>query len=288
MKIRLAALSGALLLGTNALAWHDRGHMLVAQIALLNLNPAARAQAERIVGVGAQEKNNNFLTAACWADDTKNKESGPWHYINWHFNDERTPSPNQPESENVIKAIERFTKELSNTGASDETRGAALRYLIHFVGDIHQPMHNVARDSAEFPNGDRGGNDFLVGESGLKPRPKNLHYLWDSGCGLFLKKTERPLNPDLEAELKLEAKQLMAAFTPEKLAKQANEMDPTGWSKEGEALARRYCYAMQPGANVTPEYLATGQRVAGYQVTLAGYRLANLLNRILGGNQGTK
>lgn len=282
MRARYLCLAALFCVSQLASAWHDRGHMLVAQIAYLNLTDKARAAADKIVGLDAADKNNTFVTASCWADDTKKPNTGPWHYINWHFRDDLKPSDNKPEEANVVWAITQFSKELGDLSNTDSDRGMALRYLIHFVGDIHQPMHTVARDTDDHPTGDRGGNDFLIGATGLRPKPKNLHYLWDMGCGRWAgARLQRPLSDDDAQNVLQEAHNLMTEFSHEKLDKHVKETDPEAWSKEGLALARRFCYGLEEGEDVSQEYLSEGQRISGYQVTLAGYRLAALLNRIL-------
>lgn len=256
--------------------------MIVAEIALRQLSPSAKIEAMRLVSLGADEKNNTFVTASCWADDTKNASSGPWHYINWHFRDDLTIPATKPEGENIISAILRFERVLQNRSDSDQERAQALRYLLHFVGDIHQPMHNVARDSDAFPAGDRGGNDFSIGDCGLRPRPKNLHFLWDMACGMFPQRFPRPLDSIDANTLSKLAENIEKQYPKEKLDKRIEITEPERWSQEGLALARRYAYALQPGDTPSPEYLETGRKWSGYMMALAGYRLGAQLNRLLG------
>ncbi len=157
-NLRAVLLLTLIALAGSASAWIDTGHMVVASIAYRNLTPKVRQRAEELLKFVADEKSNTFITASCWADDHKNNADREWHYIDLHFRADGTPTANRkPPTENVVWAIEKFSRVLADKRAKPEERGIALRYLLHFVGDIHQPLHCVARDTDLFPNGDRGG-----------------------------------------------------------------------------------------------------------------------------------
>jgi hypothetical protein len=279
LRIAFPLLIGSLI--PAAFAWHDTGHMAVARIAASRLSPAAMAEASRLAKIGGTEKTNELVTAACWADDFKSRENGLWHYINYHFRTDGKPTEMKPEPQNVVWAIRKFSSELGNGGLPDAQRATALRYLLHFVGDIHNPLHCVARDTDAFPTGDRGGNDFkLIAPKGMNPVPRNLHALWDMGAGL-LPQVERPLSPDGRRLVNRIAQEAMEAFPAESLKKESSVLDPEAWSLEGLAFAKARMYAFPENTEPPKEYLSMCRQESERFIALAGYRLAEMLNGLL-------
>ncbi|MBN9501068.1 MAG: hypothetical protein BGO01_11860 [Armatimonadetes bacterium 55-13] len=269
---------------TSAFAWHDTGHMVVAAIAKQSLTPKALSEAEWLLKMDADPKSDNFVTAACWADDAKTKESGPWHYINIHFRTDDKPTSNEPLKQNIVWAISKFSEVLRDKKRDPKERAEALRYLIHFVGDIHQPLHAVARDSDEHPDGDRGGNEFKISPPERFSRqdrpPTNLHSLWDSGLGLF-KSVPRPLTDDGLATINRTANAIKSRF-PEISLDGVKQSDPMAWAQESADIAKRFVYKdITEGTVPSPEYMRKGEDECAKRVAYAGYRLAALLNKLL-------
>ncbi len=281
-RILLATL--ALAGSTSAFAWIDSGHMVIAAIASRRLTPKAFKECERLAKIGTTEKANTFISEACWADDTRDAITGPWHYINFHFRGDGKPVEHQPAEQNVVWAIKKYSAILGDKTKPDEERAEAMRYLIHFVGDVHQPLHAVARDSDEFPNGDRGGNDFpiLLGDQfkGVANPPANLHALWDFGCGI-LKEEPRPLDPEGYGRMLILADKL-AAEAPEKQAKNVNDLNPDDWAEESFGIAKNICYNLKPNTPLDEGYMHIGRLFSLQRITTAGYRLAKLLNQLVG------
>ena len=280
----LLCLLAILCLSTFAGAWWDPGHMTVAQIAYGRLTPEARAQADALIAAPitpGDERSNTFVTAACWADDHKRSlNTGNWHYINVPFSLDGTELTTVTAkiagySFDVVRAIRLSTAMLQSTTATLEQKAPYLRYLIHCVGDIHQPMHSTTAVWADSPGGDAGGNGFtLAGD------PRNLHALWDSGAGWAAGEIFRPLDTTGEAILKGLAKDAEASLPY--AAGPAGIVDPMEWANESAILAREKAYAgLTRGGAPSPEYLAEAQAIAKQRVALAGYRLADLLNTIL-------
>ncbi len=275
-------LAAALLACTTlSFGWIDTGHMIVAAIAQSDLKPLAKLEAERLLKIGGDDRTRDFLGAACWADDTKTPENGPWHYINYHFRSDGQPSSLVPEKENVLVAIERFAAILRDRRRPDPERADALRYLLHFVGDVHQPLHSVARDTAATPEGDRGGNEFKfdppVDLAGFQVR--SLHFLWDIAGGLY-GGSERPLvsRAGIDAIAQRLRGELPRGYLPELAAR-----SPESWAKESLALAQSLVYALPEGKAPGEKYLAACKFACERRLTLAGYRLADLLNQLIGG-----
>lgn len=165
----LAAISAAALLPSSpALAWGKTGHRVVAAIAETQLSGLARAQVEQILGYG-----ESLDEAANWPDEMRaapgefwQKTSVPWHYVTLNG----VVYDHAPPEGDALEALGRFTKTLQDPNASRSDKQLALRFIVHLVGDLHQPLHNGKCC-------DRGGNDVLVT---FFKKPTNLHAVWDS------------------------------------------------------------------------------------------------------------
>ena len=269
----------ALLAVHPAHAWWDEGHMVVAQIAQNHLTPRALARADALVPLGADARNNKLVTAACWPDDLK--EDGVHFYDDWHYMD--TPigpmaRDGKPEGR-LLWAMNRCVAVLkprySRAGkllppAPDLEQARALRFLLHLVGDTHQPLHCASWYGKETPHGDRGGTDYpLAGDA------RNLHAFWDSIAGLSRGLTSR----SYLAPIVNRAAQIEKEFPRAAIAEAANG-DFLSWTRESTALARSLAYSTPRGKLPTPAYTAKAQRAALRRIAVAGYRLADLLNRI--------
>ncbi|AEG49670.1 S1/P1 nuclease [Sphingobium chlorophenolicum L-1] len=160
-----------LLAATPVQAWGPVGHRITGAIADRNLSGAARAQVQMLLGV------EDLAEAATWPDDMKSdpaefwrKTASPWHYVTVGEGDHYSPS-DAPKEGDAITALKRFTATLRDARASVEDRRLALRFVVHILGDLHQPLHAGG-------GGDRGGNDVKVTFFG---QATNLHSVWDSG-----------------------------------------------------------------------------------------------------------
>jgi hypothetical protein len=170
MKSRLliAAAVAASLIPTPALAWGKTGHRVVAAIADTQLSGLARAHVEEILGPG-----ETLDEAANWPDEMRSapgefwqKTATPWHYVTLSG----IVYDHAPPEGDALEALNRFSKTLQDPNASLADKRTALRFVVHIVGDLHQPLHNGKCC-------DRGGNDVKVTWFG---KPTNLHAAWDS------------------------------------------------------------------------------------------------------------
>ena len=287
---RLAALAALALLVAPARAWNAVGHMVIAAVADRGLTPDVRAEVARLAKIGATDLNSDPYGAAVWADDVRRDrpDSAPWHYVSLYFRKDGKPVQGKPTAENVVVAIRRFSLVLADRAKPDAERAEALRWIMHFVGDIHQPLHAVTFESDAHPQGDRGGNSYalLPAKRFGDPEhaPHQLHGLWDLGVGLFAP-IPRPLTPETSAIVRRQADTLIAALPPDSFPNRG-ETDPAKWADESHALAVDVAYSVPEGTEPTEAYLLRGQNVAARRATLAGYRLADLLNRLLGSTPG--
>lgn len=187
MKIRsvlLAALVAAVVPVTAA-AWSREGHQLVGELAQRQLSPAANAEVARLL---AAEPEPTLAAVASWADDIRaenrahghdlGKRSERWHYVNFERGSDCVFAPAVvcPSGNCVAGAIEAQYAVLADRSRPDAERAEALKFLVHFVGDAHQPMHAGFRD-------DRGGNSYQMELRGRTARDgaegTNLHRVWD-------------------------------------------------------------------------------------------------------------
>lgn len=150
--------------------------MMTAHIAFSRLTPQAKAKVMELLAieinpVAVTRKSKNFVNASHWADDLRPfpefDSFRPLHFIDKPFPIER---PNLPalDPQNVVKALQDNIEILKNS-TDKNAQAQALRFVIHFVGDIHQPLHCTARVSTAHPDGDQGGNLFkikIVGPNG--------------------------------------------------------------------------------------------------------------------------
>ena len=183
MKRTLSALFLIALAG-QAFAWSKQGHQLVGELAERELSPTARDQVQRLL---AGEPEPTLAGVSTWADEIRAQSRTPagntlgelssrWHYVNFPGEGcDYVPARDCPDGNCVIGAINAQAAILRDRSRSDEERRNALKFLVHFVGDAHQPMH------AGFGH-DRGGNNFQVNYRG-KALPEgqgtNLHGVWD-------------------------------------------------------------------------------------------------------------
>src|SRR5664279_6309823 len=169
---RLAAI--AMLCGSlPAFGWGPEGHNLVARLAAAHLTPAAAARVAEILGPGI-----TMQSISSWPDQIRRDRAatGPWHYVDIPIDKPHLDMARDcPKGDCVLAKIEDFRKALKDPATAPEPQREALMFLVHFVGDMHQPLHCA-------DNADQGGNKVLVkyGNRG-GDRPYNLHSLWDSG-----------------------------------------------------------------------------------------------------------
>ena len=161
----IAALCGS----SPALAWGPEGHSLVARIAEAQLTPAAKAKVAEILGA-----NVSMASIASWADQVRRQraETGPWHYVDIPIDKPHLDMARDcAKGACVVAQIEAEETALRDPATPAVERRESLMFLIHFIGDMHQPLHSS-------DNKDKGGNDVHVI---FFDRPGNLHGTWDGG-----------------------------------------------------------------------------------------------------------
>lgn len=281
-----------LLVAPQALAWNGAGHRLVAAIAWRQMTPASRHNAGDLLArhphwsqwtakaKGVTPDYAAFLEASTWADDIRKdprySDEGSLapspalpgltdtaRHKNWHYAD-FTDSGGHRDGE-LDQQIERLSRLLRDPHQDSAAKVYALPWLIHLVGDIHQPLHVGSRD-------DEGGNQVEI-EDPFTPRYPftTLHRWWD----------DLPGPPWLRGQrLETAADALVAAYPP---PRQGNtEL----WREESRLLSRSAAYPRSTGSllpTIDATFRDTARETANRRLAEAGYRLGRLLNRLLDG-----
>jgi hypothetical protein len=247
-------------------AWGPKGHRLVAGLASGELTPQARAEVARLL---RGEAEPTLAGVSNWADDLRErdpnlgKRSARWHYVNLAEDDCRyRPRAHCPDGDCVIEAIVRQLGLLADRRQPDAVRAQALKFLVHFVGDAHQPLHaGYARD--------RGGNTVQIQLDG---KGTNLHWLWDGEVIASAGMNERRYLRHLQ-RMPLPAQARIGID------------DPAAWAEAScRIVLRDGFYPSKP--KIEPAYFSRWRPTADEQLRIAGHRLASLLNDALKAGAG--
>ena len=264
----------------SVLAWDAEGHMVVAQIAYNHLDPAVKAQCDALIAVPVYHSssiNSNFVTASAWADDIKSFTSAysDSHYIDIPISLDGYPTNgvvNDPS--NVVAAISQCITKLQDSTQSLSNQATALRFLIHFCGDITQPLHCSTGVTTNQPAGDSGGNSF-----NLTGTWNNLHSLWDAGGGYLSDSVTRPFTPTSQAIITNKAAAVEALY-PYALSI-GSIPSSAAWSTDSWVIAQTVTYiGITNGTSPTASYLSTAMATTQQRMAIGGQRLAKLLNTI--------
>lgn len=265
------ALAGAFLLCVltqRCWAWGREGHRLTALVAEQYLTPETKAQIVELL------HRETLADVAPWADAYRadHPETAKWHYADIpkdaKFDRNRDcpvseADPKSPWRDCVTDRILYFEGRLGDTSLSQPERAEALKFLVHFIGDIHQPFHTLGDD--------RGGNGISVTflGSGMCGTFKcNLHSVWDESMIETQGLNEKKYTDKLLQEIKDNQWERLAGG------------EPTTWAN----ISHHYAVdALAPnGAFITHEYVAEESKIVDAELALGGLRLARVLNRILG------
>jgi S1/P1 Nuclease len=285
-----------------AAALSAEGHMTTAAIAYTELKSSAPQTIDRIVALlrdhpdrgsfrvaahgtdGAERDRQLFLEMARWPDDIR---LGAYDHPTWHYGmhplaEPLHPPPAPPRDAvngSALEALALSTSVAGDAHAPANDRAIALCWLFHLVGDIHQPLHAAEGFASDHPNGD-GGGDLEYVRDPVSGKSVSLHWYWDIAA-----------NHTGTAPVLLAA--ALAARAPRggfhELVATGGARNFNGWAAESYALARAHVYrtdlATAADAAAAPElppaYVADSQTVMERRITLAGYRLADLLKTLL-------
>lgn len=247
-----------------AFAWSEFGHQLVGELAERQLSETARAQ---IADLLRDAPEQSLASIAAWPDKARDlpeyEYTETFHYVNIDDDACRYDAARDCRKGNcIVAAIDRYTAELRDTTLPREQRAQALKFVVHFVGDVHQPLHAGNRP-------DKGGNDFQVNLDG---EGTNLHSVWD-------RRILRSANLDLQTYAdRLDAQRQRAPGLA--------DGDAPAWAMEScSALAAQAIYPAKPG-KLDPAYLVDKRSYVEQRIVQASERLAATLERALGATAG--
>jgi len=279
-------------------AWGHEGHRIVALIAAKNLTQPARTRLATILGVPPANLDDAMADAATWPDEINKKRTGTreWHFIDVSVNAVFSIAGLCPNHDCVIDRIEEMRTRLqtNQTGFTllttpvppRSTSSKEVAFLIHFVGDVHQPLHAAT-------DGDMGGNCVAIAPPivhGPHDVTNELHAFWD--------------NDEVDAVMKRhgnsEETTAAALFQQFKNGTQVPQATTLVWAQESNGLAKQQVYTKLhlPAHNapagtcapniasiaMPPTYLNDTVAVAEQQLLRAGIRLSNILNAICAGS----
>lgn len=295
---------------SQSLAWNGTGHQIVARIAWDNMTETARQNLVKLLlqapanaclrdlfpttGDIQQRPREFFVRVATWPDVIRPKDSHDtrpctqFHQRDWHFVDHfwkgisgspTTPPTDLPKPIAPVNAVERllFLRAASiNPELPAKNRAMDVAWLMHLVGDIHQPLHTSGRVT-QFPNeqdGDGGGNDFK-----LTPE-LSLHSYWD---GIVDRARPKPAQESFPLYIERVANEFEQANPKSGFTQLLpNQFDK--WALESLGNAKSSAYPQELQRNQMPDanYQGTAFRIAKLEIAEAGYRLADLLNCLFG------
>jgi hypothetical protein len=250
------------LVPARAFAWGSEGHRIIAEIAEQYLEPETVRQVRALLDI---ENATTPADVASWADQIRpqHRETAPWHFVDIPISAPGYDATRDCAGGNcVVAKIEDFVAEFRNRSLPGPERLDALKFVVHFVGDLHQPLH--ASD-----DNDRGGNEVRVEFLGHRT---NLHAVWETAI----------LAPAVSGDERGYALRLVRDITPEKIA--AWQAGTTiDWANESHAVAMITIYGRLPhDAGTLPEaYENAALPLVNEQLERAGVRLAFVLNRAL-------
>jgi len=263
---------------TSTQGWGEQGHKIVADIALSMLNSQALSNSNLYTG------SKTLPDIAPLPDIYDHTSEGAWsepcHFVNLDKDETEFNETRDCPSFCVVKSIQNYTSILSTETGSptpcdyDKTvEPCPLEFLVHFVGDVHQPLH-VSYGS------DRGGNEVKVTFFGTKT---DLHAVWDTGIITHWKKDWTEASAALQAMIQQE---------PDLVKQYESDTDPRDWANESFQYVRTVCYNFTTPSDGVPKlgevYYDDNLPIIQQRLIAAGVRLAVVLNTVLNNNNNKK
>ena len=252
----LLVLALSLTMAGHAFAWGAQGHEVIATVAWQGLTPQTRQEVTRLL---ALEPGQTLESVATWADEHRSPATGVWHYINFpRTSCQYAPERDCPGGRCVVAAIAHQAAVFASH-ANDAERLKALKYLVHLVGDVHQPLHAGYQD-------DRGGNRFQL-QAWM--HAKNLHAVWDSG---------------LLRNVDLDNHAFAAWVSRVPITSAALDLDPAHMAQESCRIVAQTGFYPEEGLSAA--YTQRFTPVLQQRLALAAARLAALLNAAVAQSHG--
>ena len=258
MKFKILILS-TLFIFTNAtneddIFWGKNGHRVTGKIAEKHLTKRAKRKIDKLL------KGQSLAFVSTFADeiksDRKYRKYSPWHYVNMKFDQTYETAEKNPQGD-LVTGIDTCINVLNDENTSEEDKVFHLKMLVHFIGDLHQPMHVGLKE-------DKGGNDFQVQWFG---KGTNLHRVWD---------TDMIESYDMSySDLANNAKEL----TRNEI-KALQEGTIIDWVNEVHEITKKVYKSAKKGENLRYRYNYEYFPIVREQLQVGGIRLAKVLNDI--------
>lgn len=241
-------------------AWGPDGHRIIADIAEQYLSPQAKAAIKDLLG------DQSLADASNWADQIRERPEYEWtsplHYINVPRNATKVNLERDCGHDKcVVAAIDKYAGVLRDPKSTRVQRIEALKFLVHFVGDVHQPLHVSYED-------DKGGNFVKV--TWMGDATWNFHAVWDSAL------IQRKMNGDRQAMIK----EIEQGITGANLRKWRESLNPTAWANESLGITRSLYRKLPANRELDSAYFNGNIGTVENQLAAAGVRVAALLNDI--------
>ncbi|MDP9077734.1 MAG: S1/P1 nuclease [Bacteroidota bacterium] len=240
------------------ISWGFKGHRAIATIAQKHLT------SNTAYVVSAYLKGESMADVATWADETRNNTTAPWHFLNLPLGltHEQFVKFVSESDNNVYSAILKAEANLKDKSLTADQKNEALKYLIHLVGDAHQPMHISRKE-------DKGGNTIQVR---FDNQGTNLHSLWDSKL------------IDHEGLSEADIAKNYDVATPAQI-RQWQSDSPMEWIWESYQISSELYAHVKPGQEINEAYYQQYIPVIRKRIDQAGIRLAGELNKLLNNEQ---
>ena len=263
-------------------AWWEEGHKVITKIAYRDLKPNVRKNIARRMGCPVDILEHVMIEDSIWADQVKNgrRETASWHYVNKPYFVGLEETDIRIGRANVASKTSDFISILGET-RTDKNRDEqdSFRFLLHFTGDIHCPMHNVGLYTAT----GFGKSSHDLGGNLTKCNPRrNLHAYWDGVPTVLLEKK-------FGSSYDKFADGICKAYPRSALRDELEVKDVEKWSDESHQMARLAYFTncqddsdsyLKQGGQMTSQYEKRAEDIVMKQLALAGYRLADVLNSI--------
>jgi hypothetical protein len=303
----------SILSSTPVLAWDDAGHKITTVIAWKNMTPTARARAVEILMAAPEDsmlsafysgdsrpeatrKLELFMIASTWPDMVRDRNFptryGKYHKSSWHYADTFWTEENGTfktlgnvagEGGLAVEKILEFEKLLADPASQKSDKAIALAWILHLVGDIHQPLHASARVTDLEPKGDQGGNLFLLTPRDT-PREKqmSLHWFIDSIVGRNIERRDA-----CDSDYLFPIADAITKTYPMSMFRDQSSDGADKWQQESVSLTQREVFTSELIRFQTPtdEYRKQIFKISEKRLAQAGYRMATLLNRALDGGK---
>ena len=292
-----------------SLAWNKLGHMTVGAIAYQDLNKTDSTQLKKLVNILKKHPDYEkiwkdiveysqqdeglilFMYASRWADDLDKSETqtSETHYIDYPYvinEGTETVKAKHPKSKNIETTFKKYF-DLFNTTTAEKEKAKALAWLFHLIGDAHQPLHSISLFSKKFKKGDEGGKNFRV--KFVISDSSSLHYFWDSAV---INGDINKIADEKSVQIIEKANYLLIEFPKDSFSEKIEFTSFPTFINESYDIAKNKVYQPiildNPNLNYSTEeykikmaqYEKESSLLAEKRLTLAGYRLANICNKL--------